>query len=208
LSHHLKENVMSRNHLCTGALLALLLTAVALAADKPGEKPEKEAAGHENVAIPKEGVAVLTPTEGNDVRGVILLSQMKDGVRVRGEVSGLTPGKHGFHIHEYGDLRSPDGESAGGHFNPEGVKHGGPDHDERHAGDLGNITANSQGVAKVDMLAKGLKLHFVVGRAIVVHDDEDDLTSQPSGDAGPRVALGVIGYAGRAQDKTKRAATR
>lgn len=155
-------------------------------AAKPDEKP----------AVPDRAVAVLHHTRGNKVRGVVMLTQTSAGVQLKGDIVGLTPGKHGFHIHEYGDLRSADGKSAGGHFNPDGHRHGSPRDAEHHAGDLGNITANSDGVAKVDVLAKGLKLHFVVGRALVVHGGEDDLKSQPSGDAGSRVALGVIGFAG------------
>jgi superoxide dismutase, Cu-Zn family len=170
----------------TTALLSMVLFALAAAhSQEESAKPD----------VPQEAVAVLSPTEGQQVRGVLLFQQKEDGVRVTGQVTGLEPGKRGFHIHEFGDLRDPKGESAGGHFNPDGHKHGGPEDDERHAGDLGNITADARGIARVDKLAKGLELHYVIGRSIVVHGGEDDLTSQPSGDAGPRVALGVIGFA-------------
>ena len=86
-------------------------------------------------------------------------------------------------------------DAAGGHFNPGKTAHGGPQDKEHHAGDLGNIEANKDGVAQVDITAPWLKLHFVIGRSIIVHAGEDDLESQPSGDAGPRVAMGVIGIA-------------
>lgn len=145
--------------------------------------------------IPQNGVAVLAPTKGNNVEGTITLTQQDGQVHFKGEVRNLKPGKHGFHVHEYGDLRDPEGKSAGGHFNPEGHPHGGPNDPKRHAGDLGNIVANEKGVASVDLKAKGLMLHTVLGRAIVVHGGADDLKSQPSGDAGPRVALGIIGVA-------------
>ncbi|MFG0333113.1 MAG: superoxide dismutase family protein [Maioricimonas sp. JB049] len=145
--------------------------------------------------VPKEAVAVLVPMRGEEVWGTIVLKQEADGVRVTGNVHNLEPGKHGFHIHEFGDLRDPSGLSAGGHYDPDGHKHGGPDDEERHAGDLGNITADAKGNSKVDILARDLKLHFVIGRSIVVHAKADDLKSQPSGDAGPRVAIGVIGFA-------------
>ena len=148
-----------------------------------------------DVEVISEGVCVLVPTEGSEVQGTILFKQMDGYVQVTGEVTGLTPGKHGFHIHEFGDLRDPKGLSTGGHFNPEGHKHGGPEDQERHAGDLGNITANQQGMAKVNVKANGLKLHYALGRGIVVHAGEDDLMSQPTGDAGGRVAVGVIGIA-------------
>lgn len=174
----------------------LALSTVGLIIGLNGDQLAEDGKTKKHVSVPERGVAVLRPTRGNKVRGAVILTQMKDGVRFRGRVRGLKPGLHGFHIHQYGDLRSPDGKAAGGHFAPKGHKHGGPDDAEHHAGDLGNIEANSQGVAQIDKFAKGLKLHFVVGRSIVVHAGKDDLKSQPSGDAGPRVALGVIGFAG------------
>ncbi|QDU81193.1 Superoxide dismutase [Cu-Zn] precursor [Polystyrenella longa] len=145
--------------------------------------------------VPKKAVAVLFPTQGNDVTGVITLEQKEDGVLLKGKVINLTPGKHGFHIHEYGDLRSKDGKSAGGHYSPEGHRHGSPDDKEHHAGDFGNIDANDEGTATIEVTAKDQKLHMLLGRAIVVHGGADDLKSQPSGNAGPRVSLGVIGLA-------------
>ena len=141
------------------------------------------------------GVAVLAPTRGNDVRGTVTL-QEKDGVvHLAGEIQGLTPGLHGFHIHEFGDLRGADGKSAGGHYNPCGTPHAGPNDEARHVGDLGNVEANENGVARVDKEIEGAHLHFLFGRSIVVHAGEDDHKSQPSGNAGPRVALGVVGIA-------------
>lgn len=145
--------------------------------------------------LPKHGVAVLFPTRGNQVRGMVEFTETQRGVGIKGMVRGLEPGKHGFHIHEFGDLRSRDGSAAGGHFDPAGHKHGAPGDEEHHYGDLGNITADEQGVANIDMTADWMKLHFIVGRALVVHAGPDDLESQPSGDAGDRVALGVIGIA-------------
>jgi Cu-Zn family superoxide dismutase len=143
-----------------------------------------------------EAVAVLVPRTGGDgVNGAILFKQEKGYVQVTGEVSGLKPGKHGFHIHMFGDLRKGDGMSAGGHYNPEGHKHGGPDSKEHHEGDLGNLEANSQGVAKVNVKAEGVNLHHVVGRSIVVHATADDLKTDPSGNSGARIAVGVIGLA-------------
>jgi len=174
------------------------------AADAAPKKDKKDANSKkvaEKVDLPTTGVAALIPTKGNKVKGIIVLQQKKEGLHLSGKVVGLTPGLHGFHIHEYGDLRDVQGKAAGGHFNPGGHKHGGPDDEEHHAGDLGNINANEDGVAKVDMMVPWLKLHFVVGRSIVVHGGKDDLTSQPSGDAGPRVAVGVIGIAEPAQKK-------
>lgn len=150
---------------------------------------------HGDPAPPMEGVCVLAPTKGNKVSGTLLLTQQKGYVLVKGTVQGLTPGDHGFHIHMFGDLRAADGMSAGGHFNPQGHKHGGLDSAERHAGDLGNIHASRDGVATVNVKATGLELHFVLGRSIVVHAKADDLKTQPAGDSGPRIGVGVIGIA-------------
>lgn len=147
--------------------------------------------GHE-IEAPKMGLAVLVPTAGNKVRGQLKLMQVGDDLQITGKVRNLTPGEHGFHIHEYGDLRANDGTSAGGHFNPFGHEHGGPG-EMSHVGDFGNITANEEGVADVNVTAKDTPLMLVLGRSFVVHAGRDDLKSQPSGDAGPRVAVGVIG---------------
>lgn len=187
------------NHLWSGC--AVLLSAIGLAAGvaENNQSKRQEGATKAHVPIPKQAVVVLRPTKGNSVTGTILLRQEKGNVRLKGMVRGLKPGKHGFHIHEFGDLRADDGKSAGGHFNPKGHKHGGPQDEESHAGDLGNIEANSQGIAKVDKVAKGLPLHFAIGRSIVVHAGADDLESQPSGDAGARVAVGVIGFASKSK---------
>jgi Cu-Zn family superoxide dismutase len=160
---------------------------------------------HEHPELPKKAVCILQATEGNDVTGTLTLDEMEDHVHISGEVKGLTPGEHGFHIHMFGDLRAPDGASAGGHFDPHGHKHGGPDDEERHAGDLGNITADEDGTAKVDIEAKDLKLHFVIGRSLVVHAGKDDLTTQPSGDSGARIGVGVIGIAEEPKAESKSA---
>jgi Cu-Zn family superoxide dismutase len=147
------------------------------------------------VAVGEEGVAVLSPTRGYHVEGTLMLRQEGGMLHVTGEVTGLEPGEHGFHIHEFGDLRDPEGKAAGGHFNPTGERHGSPDSPHHHEGDLGNITADARGVAHVDKEAKGVELQSVLGRSFVVHAGVDDFVSQPSGDAGPRAAVGVIGIA-------------
>ena len=185
------------------SLLALLTIAwplgVCLAADKTHAHH-----GHDHgPPPPKEAVAIMMPFSGSKVEGEIRLTQQKKDVRVTGEVRNLTPGLHGFHIHEFGDLRSPDGMSVGGHYDPDKHPHGGPESAHHHAGDLGNIKANEQGIAKVDVLAKNLRLHFVVGRSLVVHADPDDLKSQHSGNSGPRVGVGVIGIAASQASKKR-----
>ena len=142
-------------------------------------------------------VAVLNPTAESITKGVVVLSGSDDGITVEATVSGLKPNsKHGFHIHEFGDITSADGKSAGGHFNPAGHDHGLPGTEERHAGDMGNLEADENGVANLEMtLEKGLipdGLASLNGRAIVVHADPDD-GGQPTGNAGARLAVGVIG---------------
>jgi len=143
-------------------------------------------------------VAVLHPTQGNNVFGTVTFTKVQNGIRIVADVSGLTPGMHGFHIHQYGDCSAPDGTSAGGHYNPHGVPHAGPDDDPRHVGDLGNLNANQNGQAhyeRVDNVIAFSGGNNILGHGMIVHAGEDDLTSQPTGAAGARVACGVIGIA-------------
>lgn len=146
-----------------------------------------------------ELVSVLNPTAGNDVTGVVRFSETDDGVRIVAEVNGLEPNStHGFHIHQYGDCSAEDGTSAGGHFNPQDTPHAGPESDERHVGDLGNITVNEDGVAELEYVDPMLSFsgqNNILGRGVIVHAGEDDLESQPTGDAGSRLSCGVIGVA-------------
>lgn len=139
--------------------------------------------------------AVLQPTAGNDVRGTIKLMTMGNGIHFTGTVTGLKSGKHGFHVHENGDCSAPDASSAGGHFNPGKTAHGAPNALEHHAGDLGNIEADASGTAKVNIHIDGITLGTgatsILGKALIVHANPDDF-SQPSGNAGSRVACGVI----------------
>lgn len=138
----------------------------------------------------------LQATEGNNASGTLQLMTMGDGVHFSGTVTGLPPGIHGFHIHETGDCSAPDGSSAGGHFNPTGAPHGGPQSPEHHLGDLGNITADGSGNAEVNIHALGITLgqgeNSIMGKSVIVHAGEDDLTTQPTGNAGARLACGVI----------------
>jgi Cu-Zn family superoxide dismutase len=140
--------------------------------------------------------ANLASTKGNTATGTVQFAQSGDKLTVSGKVTGLTPGKHGFHVHEKGDCKSDDGMSAGGHFNPDNKPHGGPDSAERHAGDLGNITADESGVAKFSIETTGITVepgpNSIIGKGVIVHKDPDDLKSQPAGNAGARVACGVV----------------
>lgn len=140
-------------------------------------------------------VAVLSPAQNSEVHGQVTFLEETEGVRVTANIEGLTPGKHGFHIHEKGDCSAPDFSSAGGHFNPLGRPHGSPTDPEHHAGDFGNIEANEQGVARFERVFNWLTLtgtNSIVDRAVIVHEKPDDLKTQPTGNAGGRVACGVI----------------
>ncbi len=120
---------------------------------------------------------------------------------LKGEVTGLAPGRHAFAILVFGDLANPPA-SLGEHFNPHGKQHGSPDADERHVGSLGNIEANADGKAVVhieDKLVKLIGPQSIIGRAIAVHANEDDKgkggheQSLVNGNAGPAIAFGVVG---------------
>ena len=146
-----------------------------------------------------KAVAVLHPTAGNTVQGVVTFVKESDGIRVTADISGLAPGKHGFHIHKYGDCSGSDGKTAGGHFNPMKMYHGAPDSDIRHVGDMGNIEADENGYAHHEYVDRHLSFKgksSIIGRGVIVHAKVDDLTSQPTGAAGARVACGVIGVGG------------
>lgn len=145
-----------------------------------------------------DAIAIVHATEGNSVSGWVRFQRVPAGTRVTADLKGLTPGRHGFHIHENGDCRANDGTSAGGHFNPKDRPHSGPGAERRHVGDMGNIVADPSGRAKLDYTDREIDLngaYTILGRSIVVHAGQDDLASQPSGAAGARVGCGVIGVA-------------
>jgi Cu-Zn family superoxide dismutase len=151
-----------------------------------------------NAQEPAKAIAVLHPTAGNNVTGLVTFSKSGDEIKVVADVTGLTPGKHGFHVHEFGDCSSSDGNSAGGHFNPKHKQHGAPDASDRHACDLGNIEADASGKAHLEWSDKVMKLSgadSIVGHSVIVHEKVDDLKTQPTGNAGGRLACGVIGVA-------------
>lgn len=146
-------------------------------------------------AVVAKAVAVLEAKDDSKVEGTVTFTQERGGVRIVADVYNLTPGKHGFHVHEHGDCSAHDASSAGGHFNPFGKKHGGPDDPDRHAGDMGNLVADEKGHAHYDRVDDLLEINgpnSIIGRSVVVHAKEDDLTSQPTGNSGARIACGVI----------------
>ena len=171
------------------ALIVLSFTGVAVRAQTPEEKSSP----------PLKAIALLHPTAGNKVSGKVTFIEVADGVQVQAEITGLTPGNHGFHVHEFGDCSATDATSAGAHFNPTNKPHAGPDAAERHVGDMGNVEADASGMAKLDYVDHHISLtkdeRSAIGRSVVVHTKADDLKSQPTGDSGARVACGVVGIA-------------
>lgn len=143
-------------------------------------------------------VAVVHPTENGEATGSVTFTKVEDGFRVQGEFEGLQEGKHGFHIHQYGDCRAADGTSAGGHYNPADNPHAGPEAESRHVGDMGNLEADADGNATIDYVDSVIELNGpngIIGHGVIIHGGEDDLESQPTGAAGPRMGCGVIGVA-------------
>jgi Cu-Zn family superoxide dismutase len=147
-------------------------------------------------AAPKEATADLAPASKSKVKGTIAFKEVDGGVEVTANVEGLTPGDHAYHVHEKGDCSAPDAKSAGGHFNPSGHPHGAPDAAEHHEGDFGNLTAGKDGKASKTFVMKGITVAdgptSIVGKGFIVHEKADDFKTQPTGNAGGRVACGVI----------------
>lgn len=140
----------------------------------------------------------LAPASGSLVSGKLSAMPMAGGVHFTGEIGGLVRNAtHAIHVHEKGDCSAADASSAGGHFNPTGQPHGRPDAGAHHAGDMPNITADANGVARVNLHVQGISLGGaattdIVGRALVVHAQPDDYATQPSGNSGARIACGVV----------------
>ena len=150
-----------------------------------------------------KAVAVIQPLQGSGAKGIVTFIQEGSGLRVIAEITGLSPGKHGFHIHEFGDGTAADGTSLGGHFNPSNTMHGGPEDKERHVADLGNIEADKSGRAKYNRLDSQISLYgrnSIIGRSIVIKEKADDYKTQPGGGAGQRIAYGIIGISSLPSD--------
>ena len=180
--------------------LALALGAAVLAGcastGTPAAKPASSTSSAKSTA--SRATVVLAPASGSLVSGTLTLMPMDDGVHMTGEVGGLKPGDtRGFHIHEKGDCSAADASTAGGHFNPAAQAHGRSGQGAHHAGDTDNIVADAKGVARIDAHVTGVTLgggaaNDIAGRAVIVHASADDYTTQPTGNAGARVACGVI----------------
>jgi superoxide dismutase, Cu-Zn family len=144
-----------------------------------------------------QAVAELKPTTGSSASGSVRFVQAGGAVKVSGEIRGLKPNaEHGFHVHEKGDCSSGDGMSTGGHFNPDAKPHGQHASGAHHVGDLPSLKANASGVATFSFESKSIAVGTgpsnVIGRGLIVHRDPDDYKTQPTGNAGPRLACAVI----------------
>lgn len=141
-------------------------------------------------------MATLSPTSGSTAGGTVTLTQLGDGsVRVTVNLTGVPPGTHGFHIHDKGDC-GDNGNAAGGHFNPASTNHGAPSADPHHAGDFGNVTADEAGNVKTQFTTRSVTVEAgpssAVGHAVILHANPDDLVTQPTGNAGGRIACGIV----------------
>lgn len=141
---------------------------------------------------------VMKPTKGSKASGTILLTTDQEGMDMEVDMKNVSPGAHGIHIHENGDCSAPDASSAGGHFNPISKQHGAPEIVDSHAGDLGNVTADKKkkvafkGIVKPASALQDFDWNEFAGKAVILHANPDDLTSQPVGNAGGRIACGII----------------
>lgn len=184
---------------CLLAGASACLVAACASAPPIQQKTAEPAAAAEPAAGSAEYATVnLASASGSLVSGTLRIVPMGDGVHITGEVGGLRPNSaHAFHFHEIGDCSAADASSAGGHFNPTGSVHGRVGAGPHHAGDMDNIVANADGVAKIDVHDSDVSLrrgapNDISGRSVIVHAGADDYTSQPSGNAGARLACGVI----------------
>lgn len=177
------------------AAVALLWAAVGLAGCAGGMPSFGDASAAGAAAAGRSASATIAPLGGSSVNGRVTFTQVGPKVRVRAQVQGLTPGLHGFHIHERGECVA-DGTSAGGHFNPHGSQHGPASGARRHGGDMGNLNADAQGRATLELeledVSVGGSIGDIIGRSVIVHADPDDLTSQPTGNSGRRVGCALI----------------
>lgn len=162
----------------------------------PITTPTPPSAASKDPFSPTRAQAVIKSVPGSKVKGVVHFSETDGIMTVELLMEGLKPGPHGFHIHEKGDCSAKDFSSAGGHFNPSQHPHAGPNAKERHSGDLGNIFASKKGTTNTKMQVPGTTMSSgpdsIIGKSVIVHEEADDLKSQPAGNSGRRIGCGII----------------
>ena len=161
------------------------------------ENPATQSEGIAKFALIESATVEMEPKSGSNVSGTVIFSPGPDRklMQVEVKLSGLEPGKHGFHIHRLDDCSADDASSAGGHFNPFNTEHGAPSSERHHLGDMGNIEANAQGHVNTTLVFADMSFSgpsSILQRAVVVHAEPDDYTSAPAGNAGKRIACGEI----------------
>jgi Cu-Zn family superoxide dismutase len=189
-----------RRTLCTILFIAAAAAGCKKSGSTAATTPHADHADHDMAAPPAaeahHATATIAAASGSHVAGTIELVEVAGGVTLTAKLTGLTPGEHGFHIHEKGDCSAADATSAGGHWNPEKHAHGSPDAAEHHMGDAGNLTASADGTVDQTITLHGASLgdgeDSAIGKGFIIHDKVDDFTTQPTGNAGARVGCGVI----------------
>lgn len=179
------------------SLIVWMVNSHAVAAGmSAGQSHLKEDPGNAESPEISRAIAVLHPTQGQEVQGTIAFTQTPEGVQVKAEVTHLPSGKHAYHVHLYGDCSGPEGKTAGTHFNFQGASKAPPDNIGRITGNLGNLEADADGNATAETVIEHATLHgpyAIIGRSVVVHAQPNDPSSPPMGAAGSRLACGVIG---------------
>ncbi len=174
--------------------LILIFSSCAHNAPSPERETLPAIAQEVPAPLPHPSTSEITGLPGSSVKGTAVLKNEGATVHVLVEFTGLAPNsKHGIHIHENGSCGGAGFSGAGGHYNPSSIQHGGPHSKKRHAGDLGNLTSDANGYAKLDIrIPNGPEVDSFGGKSIILHAKADDLHSQPAGDSGARIACGLI----------------
>ena len=191
--------------LLSSSVLALTITSCACTDNRKPEANNRKQDRNQEIAqvatlqsaktAVAKAIAQVHGYQDQKITGVVTFTKVPEGIKIVADVSGLKPGKHGFHVHEHGDCSGTDGMKAGGHFNPTNSKHGGPESTERHVGDFGNLEADAKGHAhyeRVDTLITFEGQNSILEKSIIIHADPDDYVTQPTGNAGARIACGKI----------------
>jgi len=174
-------------------VLIALLALGGLSCGSSGAKPEEPKTGNGEA---KKATATVMGPDGSAIEGIVTFVQEGDEVRVIAGLKGAPPGTHGIHLHENGDCGGEGFANAGSHFNPDDAPHACPPTEPRHAGDFGNIEIKEDGTGQIEVKTRALTIdagpNTVVGKAVILHSQADDCASQPTGDAGGRLACGVV----------------